>query len=659
MRKFEAAYIRANPDVEKKLESMKISKPYVFKKIDNNVKIFNDPNKEIKIGYININSLYTSRSTSFINNDTNLLQLDFLLVADTRLSKEIKDRELESNLINWRIIQRFDSNDSIAHMGLLFLQSRESQKEDIVENIAEKIYFKNEKGKKINQMQVMSVSFMQFHLTCAFVYIRKTPTTEETKRLENYLEHFDVVMGDLNLDAYRAEDAERLDILCERRTKVLNEITTIRFNQLDHILLDCNLFPQYFATSFRNHTTDHHTIVLRIPALGNKKSDAFKELLNFNQMQWTRGVSQKRGMVSRNIEDEKLNIKKRRESVLPKKRISSGNVEFGAKVPRINLPIQSLHRTFKNRDAESCWINSCLQLVLTALDHEDVCQESGSFLWEQLIFLKKQGNSSSLDPLPIRDTIVNIEKARILEDNIAPLNRLFGLGSALNYQPQNLMHNPRGSTRLGQQDCKDFFVCLSENKHHWLDVYKLFMVEYFSFTTCTLCKHVSIEDRNMSLSSFFLFECPNSGVTMSSFLGNKLGKAEAVFDWRDEDGCKKKTKGENSTRITDLSKTNYLIIIVERLVSYNGNLQILRRKVPLGEDVELQDRKGKSGLFTPFGVIHHKGEVIGNDTCGHYEADVLKKSSNQWFRTSDDMPPKKILRNDITEQGYIFLYKKF
>ena len=81
--------------------------------------------------------------------------------------------------------------------------------------------------------------------------------------------------------------------------------------------------------------------------------------------------------------------------------------------------------------------------------------------------------------------------------------------------------------------------------------------------------------------------------------------------------------------------------------------------MPLGEDVELQDRKGKSGLFTPIGVIHHKGEVIGNDTCGHYEADVLKKSSNQWFRTSDDMPPKKILRNDITEQGYIFLYKKF
>ena len=184
------------------------------------------------------------------------------------------------------------------------------------------------------------------------------------------------------------------------------------------------------------------------------------------------------------------------------------------------------------------------------------------------------------------------------------------------------------------------------------------MVESVSFTTCARCRHVSIEERYMTLSTFFLFECPDSGKTMSSFLGDKLGKAEAVLNWRDEDGCKKKTIGEKSTRISDFEKTNYLIIIVDRLVSYDGNLQILRRNVPLGEDVELQDRKGKSGLFTPIGIIHHKGEVIGNDTSGHYEADVLEKSSNQWFRTSDDMPPKKILRKNITEEGYIFLYKQ-
>merc|ERR1712179_267214 len=32
LRDFKADYIRANPDVEKKMESMKLSKPYIFKK---------------------------------------------------------------------------------------------------------------------------------------------------------------------------------------------------------------------------------------------------------------------------------------------------------------------------------------------------------------------------------------------------------------------------------------------------------------------------------------------------------------------------------------------------------------------------------------------------------------------------------------------------
>ena len=30
---------------------------------------------------------------------------------------------------------------------------------------------------------------------------------------------------------------------------------------------------------------------------------------------------------------------------------------------------QGLYRTLKNLDMESCWMNSCLQLVLTAIEH--------------------------------------------------------------------------------------------------------------------------------------------------------------------------------------------------------------------------------------------------------------------------------------------------
>ena len=104
------------------------------------------------------------------------------------------------------------------------------------------------------------------------MYIRQKPSEAETRRLETFLKSYDLIMGDLNLDTYRAEDQQKIKILCEKRSKVLNEITTVRFNQLDHVLLDCTLFPDFFTTSFRNHTSDHYSPVIRIPAFGNQIS---------------------------------------------------------------------------------------------------------------------------------------------------------------------------------------------------------------------------------------------------------------------------------------------------------------------------------------------------------------------------------------------------
>ena len=57
----------------------------------------------------------------------------------------------------------------------------------------------------------------------------------------------------------------------------------------------------------------------------------------------------------------------------------------------------------------------------------------------------------------------------------------------------------------------------------------------------------------------------------------------------------------------------------------------------------------------PIAIIHHSGQV----TWGHYQADVLDSKSNQWIRTSDDELPIKISESEITDQGYIYLFKKF
>ena len=107
-----------------------------------------------------------------------------------------------------------------------------------------------------------------------------------------------------------------------------------------------------------------------------------------------------------------------------------------------------------------------------------------------------------------------------------------------------------------------------------------------------------------------------------------------------------------------MNKTQNLIFVINRLINVDGNLEIIRRKVALGGNVFLTDVEGNSGMFSPIAVIHHSGEVVNNTTMGHYQADVLGRVSNQWFRTSDDEAPAKIQKNEVTKEGYIFVYKK-
>ena len=162
------------------MADMKVSAPYIFKKVYNEEKIFDCDGQYLKLGYINIISLFHKRSCTFSNNDQNLLNLDFLPIADTRLTKETNPDELERTLYNWKILERFDSNDDIRHMGLLFLQLCQSKQGDIARNISVKKYVKTEKDGKISYLQIRNVAFMEFHLASVFVYVRKTPTQAET-----------------------------------------------------------------------------------------------------------------------------------------------------------------------------------------------------------------------------------------------------------------------------------------------------------------------------------------------------------------------------------------------------------------------------------------------------------------------------------------------
>ena len=90
--------------------------------------------------------------------------------------------------------------------------------------------------------------------------------------------------------------------------------------------------------------------------------------------------------------------------------------------------------------------------------------------------------------------------------------------------------------------------------------------------------------------------------------------------------------GRNNTCIEDVNQTDNLIFILSRLIKIDDNLEIIQTKVPLGTDVLITDVKGQSATYAPIAIIHHSGEVIDDNTMGHYQADVLDKLSHQWFR---------------------------
>ena len=140
IRNFDVKQIHANEKYIAEMESLRTKKTYQFVNTYIDDQIFEDGSTEIKLGYLNINSLLNK--VEDIDEDKNLLGLDILVLSETRLSKET-----QVNLKNWNI-HRFDfedKNSKAPHLGLALL-SRETSKtkigiESSVIKLSEKTFF--------------------------------------------------------------------------------------------------------------------------------------------------------------------------------------------------------------------------------------------------------------------------------------------------------------------------------------------------------------------------------------------------------------------------------------------------------------------------------------------------------------------------------------
>ena len=235
------------------------------------------------------------------------------------------------------------------------------------------------------------------------------------------------------------------------------------------------------------------------------------------------------------------------------------------------------------------------------------------------------------------------------------LHTLFDLGNLPGLNNEELQ-----GRRIGQQDCKDFFLCLSENRDAWPDVFDLFSVKTLSETECSKCGHISKQEISVDDRTLISLTCPTSDVNMKEFLENELNGSFKVENWRDENGCGKLVNGKKRTKMMNIDKTDYIIFLLERLQLFDGQLNIVNTKVIVDPEQEVNfiDADKKVGKFLPLAIIHHSGSIVEQTTRGHFQTDVRNKETGSWFRTSDNDPPKKLNSSGLTKKGYIFLFKK-
>ena len=283
LRQYDRSYISVNEEVERKLAAMKLFRNYVPFKVYLNQKIFKKK-EEVKIGYLNINGLMEANHGSYLDQDKNLLNLDILVLAETKLKNQA-DEDIMELLSNWVVLFRQDSDDSHIHMGMLCLISKASELLDKPPSVQlNKIWSKNVAGRSMNHMQMISLKVAQMFISVSFIYVRKTPDIEDIKRIKKYSYETEVLMGDLNINMNISEQKKLMTMLCDTGKKnVLNDVTTDKLNQLDYILIDERIIKYFFATAYKNFISDHKSITIRIPSIENEFCENFIAKQNFDE----------------------------------------------------------------------------------------------------------------------------------------------------------------------------------------------------------------------------------------------------------------------------------------------------------------------------------------------------------------------------------------
>ena len=148
----------------------------------------------------------------------------------------------------------------------------------------------------------------------------------------------------------------------------------------------------------------------------------------------------------------------------------------------------------------TCWLNSCLQLLLVAMDYsENVFFDSELGL--ELVRLQSSKENLSLDPSNVKDIIASTEDIRVA----SRISRLLAASDDRNLieEQSRIIEESRFDLRSGQQCVRDFYLCLYENITSWPDVYSLFSFTLKHSSTCSSCGHENSSETTQIAWVFF------------------------------------------------------------------------------------------------------------------------------------------------------------
>ena len=545
LRSFDRSYIQVNKSLEEKIEAMKEFRSYRFKKIYLDDDIFQFSNKELKLGYLNINGLVDGYHAEYLNADFNLSNLDFLVVAETKLDAYCKSSSLSLILDKWSIVARYDSNNQIKHMGLILLVSKNSRIKDNVKDVV----YKSIKRKDGLQIQCLILKLAS-DLKYGFIYCRSTPTHAEIDLIKEIFDQCKTIMGDLNLSHRIQEDRAKIIKLCGNNIEsVLQEITRKKSNnQLDYVLVARSLVNSLYTTSYSNFISDHNSIILRIGEDGNSFCDTFLEKINFDVESHT-----KKKMISA----QETTCEKFQESSEDYSSVySTTDSESDKGEENIsNKDHLKFTRKFVNFDKKTCWLNSCLQLILTGLEYHEQDDLFSSQLGLELLELNSYDGNECLDSANVKNILVEAEDMRIasrmseVTSESKNQNELTKILKNLEELRLNLIS--------GEQCARDFFLCLRGNALCWPDVNACFSFNLVHETRCLSCNHINTYITN---ELYVELDVPAEDSSLNLPVEDFLNSASLVGVLCDN--CNKNVQKEVRVKIDRIDETKFITAIV-------------------------------------------------------------------------------------------------